>query len=102
MNRLANFSLSFLLSLAIGYNVDMAIRPELREELLRLSAEEREELAEELYESLSGEVPDPAWEALWSDEIARRVRDVTSGAVELVDADDLHAEIRRDHTLRSK
>lgn len=80
----------------------MAIRPELREELLRLSAEEREALAEELYESVGGEVVDPAWQQAWTDEVARRARDVTDRAVELVDADDVHAEVRSGLGHRAK
>ena len=76
------------------YTPSMAIRPELREELLRLSAEEREALAEELYESVGGDVVDPAWQQAWAEEVRRRAQDVTDRTVELVDADDVHAEIR--------
>lgn len=72
----------------------MAIRPELRDELLRLPADERQELADELYESLDDEPGDPAWERAWSDEIARRVQEIADGKVQLVDADDMHAELR--------
>lgn len=72
----------------------MAIRPELRDELLKLSADERQELADTLYESLEDEPVDPAWESAWSDEIARRVQEIADGNVRLVDADDMHAELR--------
>ena len=44
----------------------MSIRPELRSELLTLSPEERQELADELYESLVDESLDPEWERAWS------------------------------------
>jgi hypothetical protein len=46
----------------------MAIPPERRDELL-FPAEERQELADELCESLGDEPIDPAWESTWSDEI---------------------------------
>ena len=72
----------------------MSIKPELRRELLTLPAEERQQLADELYESLVDESLDPEWEQAWSDEIKRRVKDVADGRVELVDADDVHRELR--------
>jgi putative addiction module component (TIGR02574 family) len=72
----------------------MALRPELRDELLRLPADERQALADKLYESLDDEVVDPAWEAAWSDEISRRVQEIADGKVQLVDADEMHDELR--------
>lgn len=72
----------------------MAIRPELRAELLTLPANEREEIADLLYESLEDEARDPDWEQAWSQEIVRRIADVTSGRVELVDANLLHEALR--------
>jgi putative addiction module component (TIGR02574 family) len=71
----------------------MSIRPELRDELLHLSAEERQELADELYESLD-DTRDPEWERAWAAEIERRVQDVADGRVELLDADAVHADLR--------
>jgi putative addiction module component (TIGR02574 family) len=71
----------------------MSIRPELRDELLHLSPEERQELADELYESLD-ESRDPEWERAWAAEIERRVQDVAEGRVELLDADAVHADLR--------
>ena len=76
----------------------MAIRSELRNELLRLSSEERQTLADELYDSLTDDVVDPAWEQAWSDEITRRVRDIVDGKAELIDSADVHAEIRAELT----
>lgn len=73
----------------------MAIRPELHDELLKLPADERQALADELYDSLD-EPLDPAWERAWSDEIARRVQDIADGKVQLVDADDMHDELREE------
>ena len=72
----------------------MAIRPELREELLTLPEREREELADQLYDSLEGEARDPAWEQAWTQELGRRVADIADGRVTLVDADEVHAELR--------
>ena len=68
----------------------MAIRPE----LLTLSLEDRHELADELYESLVAEPLDPAWERAWSQEIEQRVEDIVAARVELIDADELHAQLR--------
>jgi len=72
----------------------MSIRPELRSELLTLSPEERQELADELYESLVDESLDPEWERAWSEEIEKRMADVLADRVELIDADDVHAQLR--------
>ncbi len=72
----------------------MSISPELRRELLTLPAEERQELADELYESLVEESLDPEWEREWSKEIEQRMKDVADNRVELVDADDVHRELR--------
>ena len=72
----------------------MAIRAELRDELLKLPADQRQELADELYESLDDEPVDAAWERAWSDEVACRVQEIADGKVQLVDADDMHAELR--------
>ena len=76
------------------YSSDMAIRPELRDEILTLSREDRHELADEIYESLVDEPLDPQWERAWSREIERRVEDIVAGRVELIDADEVHAELR--------
>jgi len=72
----------------------MAIRPELRAELLTLPAHEREELADQLFESLEDAPADPDWEQAWREEISRRVADVAGGRVELIDADEVHQELR--------
>jgi putative addiction module component (TIGR02574 family) len=72
----------------------MAIRPELRDEVLTLSREDRHDLADEIYESLVDEPLDPEWEQAWSRELEQRVEDIAAGRVELVDADAVHAELR--------
>ncbi len=59
-----------------------------------LSIADRARLAEELLDSLrQGEDADA--EAAWAGEIERRVSEIASGAVELVPAEDVHAEARR-------
>ncbi len=35
-----------------------------------------------------------SWERAWSEEIIKRVTDIVDGKVELVDADDVHRELR--------
>lgn len=73
----------------------MPIRAELRRELLTLSADERQELIEELCESLVDKSSfDPEWERAWSSEIEQRAVDVVQNRVELIDADDVHRELR--------
>jgi putative addiction module component (TIGR02574 family) len=72
----------------------MAIRQALRDELLNLSSEERQKLADELYESLVEGPRDPEWEEAWSKEIAQRVQEIVDGKADLIDADEVHAELR--------
>jgi putative addiction module component (TIGR02574 family) len=67
----------------------MAVRSELRRELMALSPEDRQELADELYESLPAS-DDPEWQRAWAVEIDRRARDVVDNRVELIDADEVH------------
>jgi len=76
------------------YTSIMSISPELRRELLTLSPEERQELADELYESLIDESMDPEWERAWSKEIEQRMGEVTAERVELIDADEVHRQLR--------
>ena len=64
----------------------MPVSAELRRELLRLPPEDREALADELYDSLDAEdARDPEWERAWSKEIQNRIADVEHGRVELID-----------------
>jgi len=72
----------------------MSINPELRRELLTLPPEERQELADDLYESLIDESVDPEWQRAWSAEIETRVAEVAANRVQLIDADDVHAQLR--------
>ena len=70
----------------------MAVRPELRDELMKLSADERLELANELLDSVPDEVVDPLWQSEWADEIKRRIEDIRAGRVEGIDAEQVFSE----------
>lgn len=76
----------------------MAIPKKLVTELLELPDEERGALAALLLRSLEPDDGDEPtgeeWEALWAAEIDRRLREVAEGKVELVDGDQVDAEIR--------
>ncbi len=78
----------------------MAIRAALREELLALSTVERRELAEALCEDLDDESLDPAWEQAWSGEVDGRLAEVVAGKVALLDADEVHSELRAELSCR--
>jgi len=63
----------------------MATPAELLAELLKMPATVRAEAAQTLLESLDGEDDPAVVEAEWQREIARRVRAVEDGEVQLVD-----------------
>lgn len=67
---------------------------ELSRQALTLSAEEREQLAEELLVSLRGETS-PDIESAWDEELCRRVSSIASGTAVLIPAADVFAEARR-------
>jgi putative addiction module component (TIGR02574 family) len=64
---------------------------QLEQELMKLSAEERAELADKLWISLESSVD---VDAAWADEIARRLRDIDSGNVKTIPHEDVVAELR--------
>jgi hypothetical protein len=68
---------------------------EIRAGALNLPAPEHDPIA-----SLDAENADPRADALWATEIERRAREVADGKVDLVDADEVHAEIAR--SLRAR
>lgn len=76
----------------------MALPRKLVTELLELPDEDRGALAALLWRSLEpddgDELTGKEWEAAWGAEIDRRLREVTEGTVELVDGDQVDAEIR--------
>ncbi len=78
----------------------MAIRSDLRRELLKLPAEERQELADELYESLDNDTAGSEWEVAWSDEVSRRAQEIVDGKVSLIDSVDFHANLRAELLTR--
>lgn len=65
---------------------------------LELPEEERSELATRLLRSLEpddGDEPGPEeWEAVWSAELDHRIREIRGGTVELVEGDQVLAELR--------
>ena len=67
------------------------------DQALQLPDEERGKLAARLLESLGPEDGDELssdeWDAEWSAELARRVREVREGSVALVDSDEMLAEM---------
>ncbi len=78
-----------------GRLAPMPVSAELRRELLSLPAEEREKLADELYDSLDEEEAlDPQWETAWTKELQNRIADVEQGRVELIDGDEVHRRLR--------
>ena len=69
----------------------------LLEEALRLPLGERSRLAERLLRSLEDEEAQlsPAeWERVWTEEIARRLRDLDEGRVHLLDGDEALVRVR--------
>jgi hypothetical protein len=70
----------------------------LLDQALKLPEEERGELATRLLRSLEpddGDAPRAQeWEAEWSAELDHRIREIRGDSVELVDGDDVLAELR--------
>lgn len=64
------------------------------EEARRLPANERVAIAEELLASLDGEA-DSKVEKAWVDEVRARIAAYERGEFELIDAEDVFAELRR-------
>ncbi len=68
----------------------------IREDVLKLSAKEREFLASELLGSLAIEVDEQREvDEAWKTEIGNRVREIDEGTVEGVPAEDVHDELRQ-------
>ena len=59
-----------------------------------LPSHDRARLAVELLDSLQGDVDTEA-DAAWDREIERRVAEIEAGTVNLISAEDVHAEARR-------
>jgi putative addiction module component (TIGR02574 family) len=67
---------------------------ELKREALKLSFDEREELALTLHKSLDEEEEDPEIESAIMEEVKRRYREYEEGKVELLDGEEVLAELR--------
>lgn len=71
----------------------MAVVDKLLEQALQLPEKERGELASRLLRSLESvddeELSPEAWEAAWTDELDRRVREVREGTTQLVDGEEV-------------
>lgn len=63
------------------------------EEALKLSSNERAEVAEQLIASLD-EAPDTGVEQAWQEEVQRRLGQIERGEVELIDSNTVMAELR--------
>ena len=76
---------------------DVAVR--YKEELLRLSSDDRAELAHFLWESLDATSDDDAgnYDAAWLAELERRSADVEAGRATEEPFRDVIAELRREH-----
>lgn len=61
---------------------------------LRLPSEDRARIAAELIASLDG-IPEAGVEAAWDAEVERRIEQVDQGKVQLVDWNDVKAEVAR-------
>jgi putative addiction module component (TIGR02574 family) len=77
-----------------GTLAHMAIRPELRDELMKLPAEERLKLADELYTRVppADDASDP--DHAWASEIRQRIEHIRSGAVAGIPANEVFANVR--------
>jgi putative addiction module component (TIGR02574 family) len=70
---------------------------------LELPEEERAEIADRLLDSLPDkewlwEDADPKWRAAWEAEIRRRIDDVRSGKVQLVDGEEVFRKLREKYS----
>jgi putative addiction module component (TIGR02574 family) len=67
------------------------------DQALKLSDEERSKLAARLLNSLESDDGDEPsaeeWNAAWSAELGKRLREIREGTVELVDGDEVLAEL---------
>lgn len=61
---------------------------------LTLPEEQRVEIADQLYQSIHGPV-DPEVEAAWEEEIARRLKEIDEGRVEMMPWEQVRDELRR-------
>lgn len=70
---------------------------ELEKEVFALPSEDRARIAADLIRSLDNDgepLSREEWEAAWAEEIRRRLEDIQEGRVELLDAEQVMAELR--------
>ena len=76
---------------------------DIEKELMALPQEDRARVALDLIRSLDKEeetFTHEEWEAAWHEEIEKRVQDVHAGRVELLDAEEVLAELRAKYTKK--
>jgi putative addiction module component (TIGR02574 family) len=59
---------------------------------MKLPAEDRLELADELFESVPDQVENREWQREWAEELQRRVNDIRAGKVGGIDSEKVFAE----------
>jgi putative addiction module component (TIGR02574 family) len=72
-----------------------AATKEIIEAALKLEPEEREQIADALWDSLDHGDDEASVEKAWDDEIARRSKEIDEGRAELVAWEDVKAKIAR-------
>lgn len=66
----------------------------LEKEVMKLTPKKRVALGEKLLESVSDFTSEETADA-WRKEVSRRVKSIRDGTAEALDADEVHAEVRR-------
>lgn len=70
---------------------------EIEKDLMALPIQDRARIAADLIRSLDDDgepLSREEWEAAWAEEISRRLEDIQAGRVELLDAEQVMAELR--------
>jgi putative addiction module component (TIGR02574 family) len=72
------------------------------EKALTLSTQEHGVFIDRLIERLDEDPPEEGVEEAWAEEIKRRVDDIGSGKVKTIAGEQVHRELAKDSTMRSK
>ena len=70
-------------------------KEEIQAAALKLSAQDREELIEQLYQSLDDEPVDPSIEQAWAEVAEQRAQDYLAGKIKAIPLDEARAMIRQ-------
>ncbi len=70
-------------------------KEEIKAAALKLSAQDREELIEQLYQSLDDEPVDPSIEQAWAEVAEQRAQDYLAGKIKAIPLDEARAMIRQ-------